>query len=139
MSWLPADNCSVFRPPLYLWQVCDGGGYQAGRTLQSVGCLLPGLLRAGTTGVAAGSADTAVDRTGGVQQLLNNDHHDFLLRLAHQLAEGGIVKWKTALKPLLAGGAFSCLQLRGLMFSPPLTPAPEAAITHGCHRRYGWA
>lgn len=35
---------------------------------------------------------------------------------------------KTALKPLLAGGAFSCLQLRGLMFSPPLTPAPEAAI-----------
>lgn len=30
-----------FQAPLYLWQVCDDGGYQAGRTLQSVGCLLP--------------------------------------------------------------------------------------------------
>lgn len=129
-GWRELATCGQllgFQAPLYLWQVCDDGGYQAGRTLQSVGCLLPercvpeqlaSLLEARTLQLTA----------QGVQQLLNNDHHDFLLRLAHQLAEGGIVKWKTALKPLLAGGAFSCLQLRGLMFSPPLTPAPEAAI-----------
>ncbi len=30
-----------FQAPLYLWQVCDNGDYQAGRPLQSVGCLLP--------------------------------------------------------------------------------------------------
>lgn len=93
-GWRELATCGQllgFQAPLYLWQVCDGGGYQAGRTLQSVGCLLPehcvpeqlaSQLEARTLQLTA----------QGVQQLLNNDHHDFLLRLAHQLAEGGIVK-----------------------------------------------
>lgn len=63
----------------------------------------------------------------GMSQLLADNRHDFLLRLAHTLAERGIAHWQTVLKPLLAGGAFSSLRLRGLMFSPPLAAVPEAA------------
>lgn len=59
--------------------------------------------------------------------LLADNRHDFLLRLAHTLAERGIAHWQSVLKPLLAGGAFSSLRLRGLMFSPPLAAVPEAA------------
>lgn len=63
----------------------------------------------------------------GMSQLLADNRHDFLLRLAHTLAERGIAHWQSVLKPLLAGGAFSSLRLRGLMFSPPLAAVPEAA------------
>ncbi|STT06132.1 ImcF domain-containing protein [Klebsiella pneumoniae] len=77
-GWRELATCGQllgFQAPLYLWQVCDGGGYQAGRTLQSVGCLLPehcvpeqlaSQLEARTLQLTA----------QGVQQLLNNDHHD---------------------------------------------------------------
>ena len=73
-----------------------------------------------------------------MSQLLTNNRHDFLLRLAHTLTERGIAHWQTVLKPLLAGGAFP-LHLRGLMFSPPLAAVPEAAPTRGCHRWCGRA
>ncbi|EIQ27080.1 hypothetical protein SB96558_3553 [Shigella boydii 965-58] len=174
-----------FQAPLYLWQVCDNGDYQSGRVLQSVGCLLPEgctpeqlaamleaqtlplteqgmsqlltdnrhdfLLRLAHTlaerGIAhwqsvlkpllAGctpeqlaamlEAQTLPLTEQGMSQLLTDNRHDFLLRLAHTLAERGIAHWQSVLKPLLAGGAFSSLRLRGLMFSPPLTAVPEAA------------
>ncbi len=116
-----------FQAPLYLWQVCDDGGYQAGRTRQSVGCLLPERC---TPEQLAGmlEAQTPPLTERGMSQLLADNRHDFLLRLAHTLAEGGITHWQTVLKPLLAGGAFSSLRLRGLMFSPPLAAVPEAAL-----------
>lgn len=115
-----------FQAPLYLWQVCDNGDYQSGRVLQSVGCLLP----EGCTPeqlAAMLEAQTLPLTEQGMSQLLTDNRHDFLLRLAHTLAERGIAHWQSVLKPLLAGGAFSSLRLRGLMFSPPLTAVPEAA------------
>lgn len=115
-----------FQAPFYLWQVCDNGDYQSGRVLQSVGCLLP----EGCTPeqlAAMLEAQTLPLTEQGMSQLLTDNRHDFLLRLAHTLAERGITHWQTVLKPLLAGGAFSSLRLRGLMFSPPLAAVPEAA------------
>ncbi|HBK9468856.1 TPA: type VI secretion protein VasK [Escherichia coli] len=115
-----------FQAPLYLWQVCDNGDYQSGRVLQSVGCLLP----EGCTPeqlAAMLEAQTLPLTEQGMSQLLTDNRHDFLLRLAYTLAERGIAHWQSVLKPLLAGGAFSSLRLRGLMFSPPLTAVPEAA------------
>ncbi|EOK4156664.1 type VI secretion protein VasK, partial [Escherichia coli] len=108
-----------FQAPLYLWQVCDNGDYQTGRPLQSVGCLLP--ERCTPEQLAAMlEAQTLPLTEQGMSQLLADNRHDFLLRLAHTLAERGIAHWQSVLKPLLAGGAFSSLRLRGLMFSPPL-------------------
>ncbi|ECI6680383.1 type VI secretion protein VasK [Salmonella enterica subsp. enterica] len=116
-----------FQAPLYLWQVCDDGAYQTGRTLQSVGSLLPERCTQEQLAVILeGQIPRLTEQ--GMQQLLDNNHHDFLLRLAHQLTESGIARWQTALSPLLAGGAFSSLRLRGLMFSPPLVATPEAAL-----------
>ncbi|EEJ1822184.1 type VI secretion protein VasK [Salmonella enterica] len=115
-----------FQAPLYLWQVCDDGGYQAERAMQSVGCLLPERC---TPEQLAAMLDAQTPRLTkqGMQQLLDNNRHDFLLRLAHQLTESGISRWPSVLNPLLAGGAFSSLRLRGLMFSPPLAAVPEVA------------
>lgn len=115
-----------FQAPLYLWQVCDDGDYQTGRPLQSVGCLLPERCTPEQLAVML-EAQTLPLTEQGMSQLLTDNRHDFLLRLAHTLAERGIAHWQTVLKPLLAGGAFSSLRLRGLMFSPPLAAVPEAA------------
>ena len=103
-----------------MWQVCDNGDYQAGRPLQSVGCLLPERCTPEQLTAMLEAHTPAADGTG-MSQLLADNRHDFLLRLAHTLAERGIAHWQSVLKPLLAGGAFSSLRLRGLMFSPPLT------------------
>ncbi|HAI6216669.1 TPA: type VI secretion protein VasK [Escherichia coli] len=115
-----------FQAPLYLWQVCDDGDYQTGRPLQSVGCLLPERCTPEQLAVML-EAQTLPLTEQGMSQLLADNRHDFLLRLAHTLAERGIAHWQSVLKPLLAGGAFSSLRLRGLMFSPPLAAVPEAA------------
>ncbi len=115
-----------FQAPLYLWQVCDDGDYQSGRIPQSVGCLLPERCTPEQLASML-EAQTLPLTEQGMSQLLADNRHDFLLRLAHTLAERGIAHWQTVLKPLLAGGAFSSLRLRGLMFSPPLAAVPESA------------
>ncbi|GHK56955.1 hypothetical protein KPZU09_66910 [Klebsiella pneumoniae] len=71
-----------FQAPLYLWQVCDDGGYQAGRTLQSVGCLLPERSTPEQLATQL-EAQTPQLTEQGMSQLLTNNRHDFLLRLAH--------------------------------------------------------
>lgn len=89
-----------------MWQVCDDGDYQTGRPLQSVGCLLPERCTPEQLAVML-EAQTLPLTEQGMSQLLTNNRHDFLLRLAHTLAERGIAHWQSVLKPLLAGGAFS--------------------------------
>lgn len=41
-------------------------------------------------------------RTQGVNQMLENNSHDFLLRLGQHLKDGGIVRWTEQLVPWLA-------------------------------------
>lgn len=115
-----------FQAPLYLWQVYNDGGWQSERTKQAVGYLLPERCTPEQL-TAIMEAQLLPLTELSMSQLLADNHHDFLLRIAHQLAESGIAHWQSVLKPLLAGGAFSSLRLRGLMFSPPLTAVPEAA------------
>lgn len=115
-----------FQAPLYLWQVYNDGGWQSERTKQAVGYLLPERCTPEQL-TAIMEAQLLPLTELSMSQLLADNHHDFLLRIAHQLAESGIAHWQSVLKPLLAGGAFSSLRLRGLMFSPPLAAVPEAA------------
>ena len=105
-----------FQAPLYLWQICDDGGYQTERTTQAVGCLLPEHCTAEHLASML-EAQTPQLTEQGMQQLLRDNRHDFLLRLAHSLQKEGVAHWQNTLKPLLSGGAYS-LSLRGLMFSP---------------------
>ncbi|MCJ2568258.1 hypothetical protein LLG65_19330 [Escherichia coli] len=101
-----------FQAPFYLWQVCDNGDYQSGRVLQSVGCLLP----EGCTPeqlAAMLEAQTLPLTEQGMSQLLTDNRHDFLLRLAHTLAERGITHWQTVLKPLLAEQLVALHTLQG--------------------------
>lgn len=114
-----------FQAPLYLWQVCDDGGYQTERPPQAVGCLLPEQCTAEHLASML-EAQTPRLTEQGMQQLLHDNRHDFLLRLAHTLQKEGIAHWQNTLKPLLSGGAFS-LPLRGLMFSPKCAAVAETA------------
>lgn len=88
-----------------MWQVCDDGDYQTGRPCKaSAACCrnaVPEQL------AVMLEAQTLPLTEQGMSQLLTDNRHDFLLRLAHTLAERGIAHWQTVLKPLLAGGAFS--------------------------------
>ncbi|GHM20239.1 hypothetical protein ECZU43_42970 [Escherichia coli] len=72
----------------------------AKRRLPAAGRLYPEQL------AAMLEAQTLPLTEQGMSQLLTDNRHDFLLRLAHTLAERGITHWQTVLKPLLAGGAF---------------------------------
>ena len=75
-----------------MWQVCDDGDYQTGRPLQSVGCLLPERCTPEQLAVML-EAQTLPLTEQGMSQLLADNRHDFLLRLAHTLAERGIAHW----------------------------------------------
>lgn len=59
----------------------------------------------------------------GMQQIMQNNSHDFLLRLAQQLASSGAQRLKQSLQPLLAGP--HSLPLAGVMFS-----LPQTTLTH---------
>ncbi|MCV5626372.1 hypothetical protein OFN31_32595, partial [Escherichia coli] len=64
-----------FQAPLYLWQVCDNGDYQAGRPLQSVGCLLPERCTPEQL-TAMLEAHTLPLTEQGMSQLLADNRHD---------------------------------------------------------------
>lgn len=114
-----------FQAPLYLWQVCDDGSYQTERTPQAVGCLLAEHCTAEHL-AAMLEAQTPRLTEQGMQQLLSDNRHDFLLQLAHSLQNKGVAHWQNTLKPLLSGGAYS-LSLRGLMFSPKHVAGADTA------------
>ncbi len=107
-----------------MWQVCDNGDYQSGRVLQSVGCLLP----EGCTPeqlAAMLEAQTLPLTEQGMSQLLTDNRHDFLLRLAHTLAEG---YHPLADRPETAAGR------RRIFFPAPARPDVQPAA---CRRTGG--
>jgi type VI secretion system protein ImpL len=83
-----------FQAPLYLWQICDDGGYQTERTTQAVGCLLPEHCTAEHLASML-EAQTPQLTEQGMQQLLRDNRHDFLLRLAHSLQKRALLTGKT--------------------------------------------
>lgn len=103
--------------PVYLWQLCDSTWSQAKRTEQTVGASFP--LRARPDDITRQlELMLPTLRTQGVSQVIENNGHDFLLRLGQHLKDGGIARWAEQLVPWLSASQ-QRVPLRGLMFSLP--------------------
>lgn len=106
-----------YAAPVWLWQLCDSGWAQDKRTEQATGAAFP--LRAGPDDIRLQLEQLLpVLRAQGVSQVLENNSHDFLLRLGQHLKEGGIRRWVQQLTPWFYASQ-QRIPLRGLMFSLP--------------------
>ncbi|MBK0097099.1 type VI secretion protein VasK [Erwinia sp. S63] len=124
-----------WRIPVYLWEVQHSDWQQNERVTQSVGCLLaehstPADLEKGLQSL------TPILSRQGMQQLMLNPQHDFLLRLAQKLANGGGTRFKQSLQPLMNGP--QSLHLAGLMFSLPTATTGAAVAPHSWMADTGW-
>ncbi|ELY4722593.1 type VI secretion system protein ImpL [Cronobacter sp. 153480017-3] len=108
-----------WRVPLYLWEIRQSDWPQDERETQPVGCLLSSHT---TPQELVETLKSLPDRLTppGVQQGLANHSHDFLLRLGWQLRNGMAERFHTLAVSLLSGPY--AVPLRGVMFSPPLSP-----------------
>lgn len=104
-----------YSAPVWLWQLCGSEWSQAGRETQSVGIALPPRARPETV---ADRLDKLLPplRERGMAQIAGQRQHDFLLRLAQQLEQGGNTGWTARLTPWLYGSQ-QRVPLRGLLFS----------------------
>lgn len=106
-----------YSAPVWLWQFCDSKWSQAKRTEQPVGASFP--IRARADDITRQLEMMLPElRAQGVNQILENNNHDFLLRLGQHLKDGGIARWAQQLLPWLYD-AQQRVPLRGLMFSLP--------------------
>ncbi|MDB6374256.1 ImcF-related family protein [Photorhabdus bodei] len=107
-----------WQAPVYLWQVCHSLWSQEDRITQAVGCFFPERC---TPDIVATQLQELVDpiRKRGMQQVLEENAHDFLYRLSSTLEKQGIDHWRQVLAPWLVEYGDVVL-LRGLMFSLPL-------------------
>lgn len=106
-----------YSAPVWLWQLCDSKWSQAKRTEQPVGASFPNRARADDITRQLEMMLPEL-RAQGVNQILENNNHDFLLRLGQHLKDGGIARWAQQLLPWLSD-AQQRVPLRGLMFSLP--------------------
>ncbi|OQD49735.1 type VI secretion protein VasK [Enterobacter cancerogenus] len=106
-----------YSAPVWLWQLRDSKWSQAKRIEQPVGASFP--LRANADDITRQLELMLPElRAQGVNQMLENNNHDFLLRLGQHLKDGGIARWVQQLLPWLSD-AQQRVPLRGLMFSLP--------------------
>ena len=106
-----------YSAPVWLWQLCDSSWSQAKRPEQAVGATFP--LRANQSDIVRQlERMLPALRAQGMSQVLENNGHDFLLRLGQHLKDGGIARWAEQLLPWLAASQ-PRVSLRGLMFSLP--------------------
>lgn len=115
---------------VWLWQPCDSSWSQVKRPEQAVGAAFP--LRADQSDIVRQlELMLPALREQGMSQVLENNGHDFLLRLGRQLQDGGIARLAQQLVPWLAVSQ-QRVPLRGLMFSlPENKPASTAEETAG--------
>ncbi|UUR74721.1 type VI secretion protein VasK [Enterobacter asburiae] len=104
-----------YSAPVWLWQLRDSKWSQAKRIEQVVGAHFP--LRAKESDII-GQLELMLPalRTQGVNQVTENNRHDFLLRLGQHLKDGGIARWAQQLAPWLFVSQ-QRVPLRGLIFS----------------------
>ncbi|ENT3296850.1 ImcF-related family protein [Enterobacter asburiae] len=104
-----------YSAPVWLWQLHDSKWSQAKRIEQVVGAHFP--LRAKESDII-GQLELMLPalRTQGVNQVTENNRHDFLLRLGQHLKDGGIARWAQQLAPWLFVSQ-QRVPLRGLIFS----------------------
>lgn len=114
-----------YAAPVYMWQLCDSGWSQDGRTEQIVGATFP--LRARADDITRQLEQLLPALTEqGMSQVVENNSHDFLLRLSQKLKEGGIARWTQQLTPWIYSSQ-ARVPLRGLVFSLP--QAVESTMT----------
>ncbi|MCK7451038.1 ImcF-related family protein [Enterobacter chengduensis] len=104
-----------YSAPVWLWQLHDSTWSQAKRIEQVVEAHFP--LRAKESDII-GQLELMLPalRKQGVNQVTENNRHDFLLRLGQHLKDGGIVRWAQQLAPWLFVSQ-QRVPLRGLIFS----------------------
>ncbi|ENK7137724.1 ImcF-related family protein [Enterobacter roggenkampii] len=104
-----------YSAPVWLWQLRDSKWSQAKRIEQVVGTHFP--LRAKESDII-GQLELMLPalRAQGVNQVAENNRHDFLLRLGQHLKDGGIARWAQQLTPWLFVSQ-QRVPLRGLIFS----------------------
>jgi len=113
-----------YQPPVWLWQLCDSDWSQNGRTEQAVGAFFP--LRAEPDDITRQLENLLPALNAqGMRQVVENNRHDFLLRLGQHLKAGGIARRVQQLAPWLYASQ-QRVPLRGLVFS-----LPEAASANG--------
>ncbi|HEB0856858.1 type VI secretion protein VasK [Citrobacter werkmanii] len=114
--------------PVWLWKLCDSDWSQTKRPEQAVGAGFP--LRAKEEDITRQLERMLPElRAQGVSQVIENNRHDFLLRLGQHLKEGGISRWAQQLVPWLSASQ-QRIPLRGLMFSLTGSPSPENAVAY---------
>jgi type VI secretion system protein ImpL len=114
-----------YAAPVWLWQLCDSDWSQAKRTEQATGAAFP--LRAAPEDISNQLEKLLPGlRAQGISQVLENNNHDFLLRLGQSLKEGGIARWVQQLTPWLHASQ-QRIALRGLMFSLSESNAAEVS------------
>ena len=106
-----------YSAPVYLWQLCDSAWSQAKRPEQTAGATFP--LRANADDITRQlELMLPALRAQGMRQVVENNSHDFLLRLGQHLQDGGIARRAQQLVPWLSTSQ-QRVPLRGLMFSLP--------------------
>ncbi|MCT4715601.1 type VI secretion protein VasK [Enterobacteriaceae bacterium H18W14] len=106
-----------YSTPVWLWKLCSSDWSQAKRTEQTVGATFP--PRAIPDVITSQLEQLLPElRERGVSQVVENTHHDFLLRLGQHLKDGGIARWAQQLVPWLSASQ-QRVPLRGLLFSLP--------------------
>ncbi|WP_312187383.1 ImcF-related family protein [Leclercia sp.] len=106
-----------YSAPVYLWQLCDSAWSQAKRPEQTAGATFP--LRANADDITRQlELMLPALRAQGMRQVVENNSHDFLLRLGQHLQDGGIARRAQQLMPWLSVSQ-QRVPLRGLMFSLP--------------------
>nr|WP_223307026.1 ImcF-related family protein [Citrobacter sp. S-77] len=114
--------------PVWLWKLCDSDWSQTKRPEQAVGASFP--LRAKEEDITRQLERMLPElRAQGVSQVIENNRHDFLLRLGQHLKEGGISRWAQQLTPWLSASQ-QRIPLRGLMFSLTGSPSPENVVAY---------
>ncbi|WP_387795606.1 ImcF-related family protein [Photorhabdus sp. RM125S] len=109
-----------WQAPVYVWHVQCSLWDQRDRPTQTVGCFLPSES---PPPLLTESLNTLPSQLAarGMAQALANIRHDFLLRLAQSLREGGVTRLVRQLTPLLNRPS---VWMAGVMFSLPLAAQP---------------
>lgn len=115
-----------YSAPVWLWQLCDSKWSPVKRTEQTVGASFP--LRAKPDDITRQlELMLPALRTQGVSQVVENNSHDFLLRLSQHLKDGGIARWTQQLMPWVSVSQ-QRVPLRGLMFSLPENQPADTSV-----------
>ncbi|MBT8769595.1 type VI secretion protein VasK, partial [Pseudomonas sp. DB1] len=121
-----------WQAPVHLWEVRRSEWEQPAADA-AVGCALSS--RAGQAQLES-HLDCLLQplRERGLARMQGDNRHDALLRLAHDLQNDGIARWKQAWTQLRRGPE---LMLRGLWFSLPL-PTPRDSGDHHWRAHPAW-